>query len=164
MTRLDAAEEFLTRVGARMHLESGRRTDRLLREQQHDIAKVMGFQDEPRLIAEDGLMRAVFEHARVVDALTERRDRPRPAFGRILRAAVELLHAADALALVAEAAEEGRVAVGAPSSTPSRSSPRRTTLEWGDAVRDAFLRILGAGPAGDGRTAGAGSHGSARRD
>jgi [protein-PII] uridylyltransferase len=39
--RLEAAEEFLTRVRSAMHLESGRRTDRLLREQQHDIAKAM---------------------------------------------------------------------------------------------------------------------------
>ena len=142
--RLEAAEEFLTRVRSAMHLESGRRTDRLLREQQHDIAKVMGFQDEPRLIAEDGLMRTVFEHARVVDALTE--DvivHGRPSGGSSDQ--VELLHAADALALIADAAEEGRSLSAAElDAVEVIASPDE--LEWGDAVRDAFLRILGAGP------------------
>ena len=141
--RLEAAEEFLTRVRSAMHLESGRRTDRLLREQQHDIAKVMGFQDEPRLIAEDGLMRTVFEHARVVDALTE--DvivHGRPSGGSSEQ--IELLHAADALALVAEAAEEGRSLSAAElDAVEVIASP--DALDWGDAVRDAFLRILGAG-------------------
>ena len=41
-------------------------SDRLPLELQPPIARAMGFADEPRLIAEDGLMRAVFEHARVV--------------------------------------------------------------------------------------------------
>ena len=68
--RLDAAEEFLTRVRSALHLEAGRRADRLLLEQQPSIARALGFEDEPRLIAVDGLMRAVFEHARAVDALT----------------------------------------------------------------------------------------------
>jgi [protein-PII] uridylyltransferase len=142
--RLETAEEFLTRVRSAMHLESGRRTDRLLREQQHDIAKVMGFQDEPRLIAEDGLMRTVFEHARVVDALTE--DvivYGRPSGGSSDQ--VELLFAADALALIADAAAEGRSLSAAElDAVEVLASP--DALEWGDAVRDAFLRILGAGP------------------
>ena len=142
--RLEAAEEFLTRVRSAMHLESGRRTDRLLREQQHDIAKVMGFQDEPRLIAEDGLMRTVFEHARVVDALTE--DvivHGRPSGGSSDQ--VEVLHAADALALIARAAEEGRSLSAAElDAVEVVASP--DAVEWGDAVRDAFLRILRAGP------------------
>jgi len=142
--RLEAAEEFLTRVRSAMHLESGRRTDRLLREQQHDIAKVMGFQDEPRLMAEDGLMRTVFEHARVVDALTE--DvvvLGRPSDGSSDQ--VELLHAADALALVARAAEEGRsLSVAELDAVEVITVPQ--ALEWGDAMRDAFLRILRARP------------------
>ncbi len=142
--RLNAAEEFLTRVRSAMHLESGRRTDRLLREQQHDIAKVMGFQDEPRLIAEDGLMRTVFEHARVVDALSE--DvivRGRPSGGSSDQ--VELMDAADAIALIARAAEEGRSLSAAElDAVEVIASPDE--LEWDDAVRDAFMRILGAGP------------------
>ncbi|MGZ6543961.1 MAG: [protein-PII] uridylyltransferase family protein [Actinomycetota bacterium] len=142
--RLEAAEEFLTRVRSAMHLESGRRTDRLLREQQHDIAKVMGFQDEPRLMAEDGLMRTVFEHARVVDALTE--DvivHGRPSGGSSDQ--VEVLDAADALALIADSAE-GRRPLSAAELDAVEVVVSPDALEWGDAVRDAFLRILGAGP------------------
>ena len=69
--QLDAAEEFLTRVRSALHLQSGRKADRVLRDQQDDIARAMGFEDEPRLLAADGLMRAIFEHARAVDALTD---------------------------------------------------------------------------------------------
>ena len=63
---LDDAEEFLTRVRSALQLETGKRADRLPLELQAPIARAMGFTDEPRLIAEDGLMRAVFEHARAV--------------------------------------------------------------------------------------------------
>jgi [protein-PII] uridylyltransferase len=142
--RLEAAEEFLTRVRSAMHLESGRRTDRLLREQQHDIAKAMGFQDEPRLIAEDGLMRTVFEHARVVDALTE--DvivHGRPSGGS--PDPIEVLHDVDALALIARAAEEGRsLSTSELDAVEVIASPDE--LEWSHAVREAFLRILRARP------------------
>ena len=142
--QLQAAEEFLTRVRGALHLESGRRTDRLLREQQHDIADAMGFQDEPRLMAADGLMRAVFEHARAVDALTEdvivRGRRPDASTGP-----VDLSDAEDALALIAEAAERGRTLSPAElDAVEAIASP--DGLEWSDAISDAFLRILRAGP------------------
>ncbi|MGH2596299.1 MAG: ACT domain-containing protein [Actinomycetota bacterium] len=119
--QLEAAEEFLTRVRSALHLETGRATDRLLQEQQPGIAEAMGFRDEPRLIAVDGLMRAVFEHARAVDALTDdiivrgRRSGRTPLF-------------AGELAIIEAGAEPDGV-------------------EWTDAVRDAFLQILRAGPA-----------------
>ncbi|MGZ5297518.1 MAG: [protein-PII] uridylyltransferase family protein [Actinomycetota bacterium] len=141
--QLEAAEEFLTRVRSALHLESGRRTDRLIREQQHDIANVMGFQDEPRLMAEDGLMRAVFEHARAVDALTEdviirgRRTGGSPD-------QVELSDAGDALALIAGAAEHGRPLSPAELDAVEAIATS-DELEWSDAIRDAFLRILRAG-------------------
>ena len=118
--QLEAAEEFLTRVRSALHLETGRATDRLLQEQQPGIAEAIGFQDEPRLIAVDGLMRAVFEHARDVDALTDdvilrgRRSGDRPIF----------------------AGELHVIGAGAGSED----------IEWTDAVRDAFLQILRAGP------------------
>ena len=60
------AEEFLTRARSALQFETGKRGDRLPLELQPPIAQAMGFTDEPRLIAEDGLMRAVFEHARAV--------------------------------------------------------------------------------------------------
>jgi [protein-PII] uridylyltransferase len=119
--QLEAAEEFLTRVRSALHLETGRATDRLLQEQQPGIAEAMGFQDEPRLIAVDGLMRAVFEHARAVDALTDdvilsgRRSGDRPTF-------------ASEFDIIETEAGAGSGDIG-----------------WTDAVRDAFLRILRAG-------------------
>ena len=63
-TALEDAEEFLTRVRSALHLETDKRADVLPLELQPPIADAMGFVDEPRLLAEDGLMRAVFEHAR----------------------------------------------------------------------------------------------------
>ncbi|MEO8425015.1 MAG: ACT domain-containing protein [Actinomycetota bacterium] len=141
--QLAAAEEFLTRVRSALHLESGRRTDRLLREQQDDIADAMGFRDETRLIAADGLMRAIFEHARVVDALTEDviigRRHPERAPDP-----VELSNAGDALALIADAAEHVRPLSPAELDAVEAIASS-AELEWSDAIRDAFLRILRAG-------------------
>ncbi len=141
--QLDAAEEFLTRVRSALHLASGRRVDRLLRDQQDDIASVMGFQDEPRLMASDGLMRAIFEHARAVDALTEDaiigRRRSEDGPGR-----VELSDVREALALVATAAEQGRPLSPAELDAVESTVPP-DEFEWNDAIRDAFLRILRAG-------------------
>ncbi len=141
--QLAAAEEFLTRVRSALHLESGRRTDRLLREQQDDIADAMGFRDETRLIAADGLMRAIFEHARVVDALTEDviigRRHPERAPDP-----VKLSNAGDALALIADAAEHVRPLSPAELDAVEAIASS-AELEWSDAIRDAFLRILRAG-------------------
>ena len=69
-TALEDAEEFLTRVRSALHLETDKRADVLPLELQPPIARAMGFADEPRLLAEDGLMRAVFEHARAVRWIT----------------------------------------------------------------------------------------------
>jgi [protein-PII] uridylyltransferase len=119
--QLEAAEEFLTRVRSALHLETGRATDRLLQEQQPGIAEAMGFRDEPRLIAVDGLMRAVFEHARAVDALTD------DVLVRGRGSARSPLFA-------------GELAIIEAGTEPE-------DVEWTDAVCDAFLQILRAGPA-----------------
>jgi [protein-PII] uridylyltransferase len=94
-------------------------------------------------MAADGLMRAVFEHARAVDALTEdvivRRRRSDGSSDP-----VELSDAGDALALIAGTAEEGQPLSPAElDSVESIASPDE--LEWNQAIRDAFLRILRAG-------------------
>ena len=128
-----------------LHLQSGRKSDRVLRDQQDDIARAMGFEDEPRLLAADGLMRAIFEHARAVDALTDdviiRRSRtdggaPVP---------VELADAAEAFALVASWVEEGRQPSAA--ELDALEAIAAEPFVWSDTVRDAFLRLLRAGPA-----------------
>ena len=140
--QLDAAEEFLTRVRSALHLEAGRRADRLLLEQQPAIARTMGFEDEPRLIAVDGLMRAVFEHARVVDALTS--DvvlRGRGSEGVRSKPITTL---EDALRLVAEAAGAERALTATETEAIEEARPNEAT-EWTDDVRDAFLQIIRAG-------------------
>ncbi|MGZ5290211.1 MAG: [protein-PII] uridylyltransferase family protein [Actinomycetota bacterium] len=143
---LEAAEEFLTRVRSALHLEAGRRTDRLVLDHQPSIARAMGFTDEPRLIAEDGLMRAVFEHARQVsrilaDAFARRAGGATDAAGvpgEPIRGPVGVL---DALARTAEA--------GVPASPQLldeiEAADVPDPVAWSPEVRDAFLGLLRAG-------------------
>lgn len=137
--QLEAAEEFLTRVRSALHLEAGRRVDRLLLEQQPAIARAMGFEDEPRLIAVDGLMRAVFEHARVVDALTS--DVVLRGRGSEGAPSQPVRTLEDALRLVAEAAGAERALTAAETDEIEEARPSDAT-EWTDELRDAFLQIL----------------------
>ena len=148
----DAAHEFLTRVRGALHLETGRRTDRLVAEHQPAIAQAMGFSDEPRLPAVDGLMRALFEHARQVAYLTQ------AAFDRATdedqvggdQKGGETRHvdsAAAMLGMMATAAEEGRPpAPGELAAAGSAALPDQ--VAWDEATRTAFLRILRCGDAG----------------
>ncbi len=141
--RLEAAEEFLTRVRSALHLESGRDNDRLLLEQQPGVARALGFEDEPRLIAVDGLMRAVFEHARAVDALT---DDMILAGGRSDGSSVRPIQGlAEAVALIADAIEADR-ALTASEIEAIETVGGEADEPWSEDVRDAFLRILRAGP------------------
>src|SRR5207247_3189082 len=64
---VDAAEAFLVRARSAVQLLTGRRADRLVTELQPDVARGMGFVDEPNLLATDGLMRSLFDHARNVE-------------------------------------------------------------------------------------------------
>ena len=146
---LDAAEEFLMRVRSALHLDTGRRTDRLVLDHQLAVARAMGFTNEPRLTAVDGLMRAVFEHARQVSHVTEL------VFDRYLAqneagtAAVELEagNPEGVLVALAETAESGRRAsLELLDQLEAASVPDPAV--WTDASRDAFLRILRAGEAG----------------
>ena len=66
---IEAAEEFYLRARSALHLETGKRTDRLTVDLQPEVARGMGFVDEPGLAAIDALMRRVFEHGRSVGAL-----------------------------------------------------------------------------------------------
>ncbi len=146
---LEAAHEFLTRVRSALHLETGRRTDRLVSEHQPSIAREMGFGDEPRLPAVDGLMRALFEHARQVAYLTQ------AAFDR-LGSSDEEQHgwfvnapasAADVLDLAANAAEEGRPPnAGELAALAAAELPDPPV--WDESAREGLLRILRAGDPG----------------
>jgi [protein-PII] uridylyltransferase len=142
---LASAEEFLIRVRSALHLVTGRRSDRLLLEHQPAIARAMGFEDEPRLIATDGLMRALFEHARQVEfvlrAVAERfLDGTRAALERPASPAGVL----DLLADEAEADREPSAAVL--DSIDDAELPEEVV--WDGAVRAAFTRLLRAGDRG----------------
>jgi [protein-PII] uridylyltransferase len=134
-----AAEEFLTRVRGALHIESGKRSDRLVLEYQPPVARSIGFLDEPDLLAEDGLMRALFEHARTVDSLTEeilieggRRmvpDRASPPED-----------AADVVRLFLDG-DDSRIPTPAELDV-AQSLDLPEEIRWTDEVRDAFLAVL----------------------
>jgi [protein-PII] uridylyltransferase len=143
---IDDAEEFLIRARSALHLETGKRTDRLVLDHQADVARQMGFVDEPRLVATDGLMRAVFEHARavehVVSLVTDR--------VRADAVATPVAPPADAdaiLEVLADVAERGR----APSAAlldAIDAVPVADPAVWTVRTRAAFARILRTGEGG----------------
>jgi [protein-PII] uridylyltransferase len=145
---LEAAEEFLTRVRSALHLETGRRADRLVLDHQPSIAREMGFSDEPRLIAEDGLMRGVFEHARQVSRiLADAFARREADAGDTTRAPVEPIRGpTGVLEAMARSAE-----AGAPASPELLDAIEGADVPdpvpWDHEIRDAFLRLLRAGEA-----------------
>ena len=142
---LAAAEEFLVRVRGALHLETGRATDRILLEQQPYVAAAMGFVDEPGLRAVDGLMRAVFEHARQVEHVVA------SAFDRYLRGAsgAEELDPTPegALRALADVAHAGGVMpVALLDAFEAAGLPEEVV--WTAGVREAFLDLLRVGPGG----------------
>jgi len=142
---LESAEEFLVRVRSAVHLETRRRTDRLFLDHQPAIARAMGFEDEPGLPAVDGLMRAVFEHARQVEYVS------RSVFDRYLRGesdapAFEDTPAGVLRAFARVATERG--VMGAPSLDRIEEMVIEGDIEWTGPVRQAFLAILRAGEEG----------------
>ncbi|MFB3737768.1 MAG: [protein-PII] uridylyltransferase [Candidatus Velamenicoccus archaeovorus] len=157
---VEAAWDFLVRVRSALHLETGRGGDRLYLDQQPSIARAMGFEDEPGLRAVDGLMRAVFEHARQVEHVR------RLAFGRFLRAGAsgevaqgrpvgvgwEVAHGLEptpegVLGVFEVMARSGVVL---PASELDRidGAELPDPVPWTEGVRDAFLRILREGERG----------------
>ncbi len=122
------------------------------------VARAMGFTDEPRLIAEDGLMRAVFEHARavtyVVDAVFERFLNPQAAMGTV---EVTPLDAAGVLEALAASAEEGSppapAVLDAIEARRCRGSGRLDDAGPGRVPQDAARRRRGGRRPGDARPA-----------
>lgn len=145
---LDAAEEFLTRVRSALHLEVRKRTDRLPLELQPPIARAMGFSDEPGSLAEDGLMRATFGHARSVRWISENvLDRAEAAVSMPTDPPVpfsDIDEALEALAVAAEADTRPE-----PRTLDSiEVTPVPEPIEWNARTLEAFMRLLRAGEAG----------------
>ena len=146
---LDAALEYLARARSALHLETRRRTDRLVLDHQPAIALAMGFEDEPRLLAIDGLMRALFEHARQVAftlrTVTARVLEQGSSFAEV---PTSLGGALGALADAAEADREPAPALlDAIEDVASQAGDVRT-----DEERAAILRLLHAGDRGSWRS------------
>ncbi len=145
LAAVDAAEEFLVRARSAMQFETGRRADRLVAELQPPIARAMGFSDEPRLIATDGLMRALFEHARqvehtvtlVLDRFATTGEAPYAVFtgpGSVLAAMADVADIDDVPSpALLDAIEAAQI-----------SDP----VPWDGSIRDGFLRLLRAGGPG----------------
>ena len=141
-TQVEAAEEFLTRARSAIHLETGKRTDRLLSELQSRIAGEMGFADEPRLSATDGLMRAVFEHARAVAHVRD----------QVLARFEAGPDTASAAAPPLRGPEEVLRALGAAGGAASpalldaiEAADVPDPVEWTPEVREAFVSLLRRG-------------------
>jgi len=143
--RIEEAEEFLVRVRSALHLETGRPTNRLHLDQQPSLARVMGFEDEPGLPAVDGLMRAVFVHARQVEQVVG------GVFDRYLRdssdAALVEPTAEGVLAAFAGVARRAGVMSAATLDRIERVE-LPAPVAWTDGLRESFLEILRAGDEG----------------
>lgn len=69
---LDQAEEYLVRLRSALHIETGKRTDRLFLDHQPSLASHFGFEATEGLGAPDALMRSLFRHARLVEHVRDR--------------------------------------------------------------------------------------------
>ncbi|HEX6207530.1 MAG TPA: HD domain-containing protein [Actinomycetota bacterium] len=141
---LDEAREFLIRLRSALHLETGRRGDRLLLEHQPALAEAFGFGPEPGMTPADVLMRSLFEHARSVEHILRLLlDRA----ARWLEGAEEEEEAGpgspeEVLDQLALAAERERLPPPATLDRLERTVPEGAT--WTPAMREAFVRLLAA--------------------
>ena len=149
---LDRAEEFLIRLRSALHLKADRRTERPFLEHQPGLAEEFGFQAAPGLDPTDALMRALFEHAREVEHVTQSfRWRAEPRTSGEAPGHVDIRAGSspdDVMAAFATAA-----ASDAPLSPSSMDALESSDLgpspeQWTDAARARFVEILGSGPAG----------------
>jgi [protein-PII] uridylyltransferase len=142
---VDAADDFLERVRGALHLHTGRATDRILLEQQPQIARDLGFADEPALAAVDGLMRAVFENARQVEHVTG------AALDRYLTGAADAAEVDPSpegvLRALVAVARGGGVASAATLDRIAEA-PVPDPVVWTDDLRGAFLEMLATGADG----------------
>jgi [protein-PII] uridylyltransferase len=148
LQRLDRAEEFLVRLRSALHLLTSKRTDRLFREHQIDLASALGFDAAGGLDPADALMRGLFEHARHVEhtrtLVMERARAPQEP----TTAFPPPTHPEGILETLAQHA-------------PMRTSPPATWLDglesadlaerpftWSEGMRTAFVRMLASGEGG----------------
>jgi [protein-PII] uridylyltransferase len=145
---LDEAEEFLIRLRSSLHLLTGKKTDRLVKDHQADLAPVFGFDATAGLDAADALMRGLFEHGRHVEHIRalvlERARDPRPSAG----AASPPTSPEDVLEALLEMSRSGAPPppgwLDALSSVDLGPAP----FVWTERMRSAFLALLATGDSG----------------
>ena len=141
------------RARSAVHLLTGKRADVLLTELQPEVAAEAGFDDAPGLVAHDGLMRALFLHARdlehavgvALDRL-DARDAAGP-LGAPREVALRSPDAAGVLIALAEVAERGARPSAALMDEVAQAEVD-DPVAWDPDVLEAFLRLLRAGEAG----------------
>ncbi len=69
---LSAARAFVWDVRQRLHARAGRRQDRLTFEDQEEIARALGEEDGPDMLAVERFMQRYYRHARVAEQASER--------------------------------------------------------------------------------------------
>ena len=138
-------EAGLLRARSALHLETGKRIDRLVLDHQPAVARAMGFEDEPKLISIDGLMRALYEHARQVEfilrAVIDRLVEEGASAAPLPTSPVEVL---EAMTNEAEAGREPSAALL--DSIEDLDIPAE--VAWDADVRRAFLHLLRTGDRG----------------
>jgi [protein-PII] uridylyltransferase len=141
---LDAAEEFLVRVRSALHLETGRRTDRLFREHQPGLAAAFGFEATEGLGAPDALMRALFAHARLVEHV---RDRVLASGGRLLEVG-DVSTSDDVIEAFAGSAKAGVPLAPSALDAIEAADLVPGPFRWTERTRRAFLELLATGAPG----------------
>jgi [protein-PII] uridylyltransferase len=151
--RLEEAEEFLVRLRSALHLETGKRSDRLFFEHQAFIAERFGFEDTSSLGAADALMRGLFQHARqvehVVHSVLDRafiRVDVRPN-GHVESAAPSTPE--DIVLAFARVADEGKPLHSGSQDAIEEAELGDPPYVWSEQARRAFLEILAAGDRGE---------------
>jgi [protein-PII] uridylyltransferase len=145
---LGEAEEVLVRLRSALHLETGKRTDRLFLEHQPHLAAAFGFDATEGLGATDALMRSLFEHARQVEHIRDLVfERAGADPGRQLDVP-PVATPEEVMAAFAVAARSG-----APLSSASLDALEAADLgpspyEWTASTYRAFVEILAAGDPG----------------
>lgn len=151
--RLEEAEEFLVRLRSALHLETGKRSDRLFFEHQPFIAERFGFEETSGLGAADALMRGLFQHARQVEHVVESvLDRALlrvdvRAHGHVESAAPS--RPEDVMLAFARVAEEGKPLDSGSQDAIEEAELGEPPYLWSEQTRRAFLEILAAGDRGE---------------
>jgi [protein-PII] uridylyltransferase len=151
--RLEEAEEFLVRLRSALHLETGKRSDRLFFEHQPFIAERFGFEETSGLGAADALMRGLFQHARQVEHVVESvLDRALlrvdvRAHGHVESAAPS--RPEDVVLAFARVAEEGKPLDSGSQDAIEEAELGEPPYLWSEQTRRAFLEILAAGDRGE---------------